>query len=107
MFVRKKMLIYNVTVNIEDEIEETWLKWMREVHIPQVLDTGFFVKSRIFKILYNPVDETGKSYCIQYQCKSMEDYETYHNEYAPALQKVHASKFAGQFTAVRTLMNEV
>jgi hypothetical protein len=34
-----KMIVYNVTVNIDGAVEQEWLKWMKEVHIPEVLAT--------------------------------------------------------------------
>ena len=34
--------IYNVTVVVNPVVEERWLKWMREEHIPNVMETGLF-----------------------------------------------------------------
>ena len=39
------MLIYNVTINIEESVEKEWLAWMQQVHIPEVIATGKFVKA--------------------------------------------------------------
>ena len=44
------MIIYNVTVNIEDSIHDEWLKWIKN-HIPQVLATGKFIDARLTKVL--------------------------------------------------------
>ncbi|MCE3229382.1 MAG: hypothetical protein K0S32_3933, partial [Bacteroidetes bacterium] len=33
------MFIYNVTVNISNDIHTDWLKWMKEIHIPDVMKT--------------------------------------------------------------------
>ena len=39
------MIIYNITVSIIDQnIHQNWLKWMKEIHIPEVMDTGFFFR---------------------------------------------------------------
>ena len=38
------MVIYNVTVNIDDSAHDEWLIWIKE-HIPQVLATGKFERS--------------------------------------------------------------
>ena len=45
------MIIYNVTVNIENAYADEWLKWMKEVHVPDVMRTGVFVGNNIYKIL--------------------------------------------------------
>ena len=39
------MIVYNVTVNIDKNIVDDWLTWMKEIHIPEVMKTGFFIKS--------------------------------------------------------------
>ena len=35
------MILYNVTVNIDTDVEEDWIEWMKETHIPEVMKTGF------------------------------------------------------------------
>ena len=37
------MYIYNVTVNVSDDVHIEWLKWMKETHIPDVMKTGCFI----------------------------------------------------------------
>jgi len=97
------MIIYNVTVNIDYDIHDEWLQWMQEIHVPEVMKTGMFLEARISKILHEE-EEGGRSYAIQYLCESMETYEKYRDEFAPALQKSHTEKFAGKFVAFRTLL---
>jgi hypothetical protein len=66
------MLLYNVTVIIEDASAEDWLQWMQEVHIPEVMATGMFVSSRLLRVIGSPNE--GVTYCTQYVAQSMEDY---------------------------------
>ena len=40
------MIIYNVTCNVENEILKDWLQWMVEIHIPDVMQTGFFFRGK-------------------------------------------------------------
>ena len=40
------MIIYNVTCNVEKEILQDWLQWMVEIHVPDVMPTGFFFGSK-------------------------------------------------------------
>ena len=44
------MIIYNVTVNIDDSVHDEWLTWIKN-HIPQVLATGKFVDAKLTKVL--------------------------------------------------------
>ena len=31
------MIVYSVTVNIENEVHDDWLSWMKNKHIPDVM----------------------------------------------------------------------
>ena len=101
------MIIYNVTVNVEDEIHADWIVWMKEIHILEVMNTGFFVENKICKVLSTSEDETGHTYAIQYTCKSMSDLEAYQNKHATVLQKKHLDRYQGKFVAFRTLLEVV
>ena len=96
------MILYSVTVNIDHDVHDEWLAWMKETHIPEVMETGMFVESRICRI--HAEEDGGKTYSFQYLAKSMDDYDRYQNEFAPALQKDHTDKYAGKFVAFRTIL---
>jgi hypothetical protein len=99
------MVLYNVTVSIDEDIHEEWLRWMIEVHIPEVLATGHFLENKISRI--EGYEEGGLSYAIQYLVKSREDYDTYQRLHAPRLQQAHTERYAGKFAAFRTVLNVV
>lgn len=101
------MIIYNVTINIDEEAHEQWLNWMKQKHIPDVMATGMFVSSKILRLLSKQEDESGSTYAIQYTCPDMKTYERYQQEFAPALQAETQKMFGGRFAAFRTLLEEV
>ncbi len=39
------MIIYNVTVKIDNDVVAEWLNWMQTVHIPDVMQTGYFTEN--------------------------------------------------------------
>ena len=41
------MILYNITVNIDHDIHQEWLVWMKDIHIPDVLSTGLFIENKI------------------------------------------------------------
>ena len=59
------MYIYNVTTNIEETAHDSWLQWMKETHIPQVLSTGKFLSAKFTKVLVEE-DMGGYTYSVQY-----------------------------------------
>jgi hypothetical protein len=99
------MYIYNVTVNINSEVHEAWVKWMKETHMPQVMKTGCFIDSQLLKVLY--VEDQGHTYSAQYKFLEMSDIETYMKGFAPALQADHKKFFGDKYTAFRTLLEIV
>lgn len=96
------MIIYNVTITLDPAIEEDWLRWMKTVHVPDVMNTGMFLKNRILRVLDKR--ETGPSFAIQYECKDLDALNEYQDKFAAALQKDHTERYQGQFAAFRTLL---
>jgi len=97
------MIIYNVTVKINATLEADWTTWMKETHIPDVINTGLFTKYQMCKVLHDDNDG-GATFAIQYYCENMEDLQKYQSEHAAALQKEHTERYDGQYVAFRTLM---
>lgn len=99
------MILYNVTISIDAAVEEEWLQWMKEIHIPDVMNTGFFIDNKICRI--HAEEEGGKSYSIQYLAKSWNEYNQYQDQFALKLQQEHTLKFSGKFAAFRTILEVV
>lgn len=97
------MLLYNVTVKIDLEIHDEWIRWMREKHIPDVMHTGMFSSYRICRLLEQD-ESDGITYAVQYFCENLDRYWAYQEKYAPALQAEHAKTFVNRFVAFRTLL---
>jgi hypothetical protein len=96
------MIIYSVTINIDNDVHDDWLQWMKSVHIPDIMNTGLFIENRLLKLLN--VDDEGTTYSIQYMLQSMNDYERYQQEFAPRLQAQHSQRYQDKFVAFRTLL---
>jgi len=97
------MIIYNVTIKVTYAIAAAWVKWMKEEHMGELIATGLFTSSRLSRLLEQ--DETdGITYIAQYFCDSMEDYNDYLREHAPAMREKGFKKFGNQMIAFRTVM---
>ena len=94
------MIIYNVTVSIDESIHDEWLVWIKE-HIPQVLGTGKFEKATLTKVLVEE-DLGGHTYSIQYRSYSREALDAYYKEDADKLRTDGLVKFADKMLAFRT-----
>ncbi len=95
------MILYNVTINIDDSVREEWLKWMTEKHIPEMLKTGKFTEAKIVKVLI--VEEMGgTTYSVQYLTKNKEMLERYYEEDAPRMRQEGMQLFGDKMVAFRT-----
>ena len=98
------MYIYNVTVTIEKDIHEEWLRWMKEIHMPDVMETKCFTENKICRLI---TEESETTYAVQYTFETMEHMSKYQNEFAPKLQQEHKEKFKDKFAAFRTILEIV
>lgn len=94
------MIIYNVTVNIDESIHEEWLNWIKN-HIALVLATGHFTEAKLTKVLIEE-EMGGTTYSIQYRAKSRTDLEDYYNNHAETLRQDGLKRFADKMLAFRT-----
>jgi len=100
------MLLYNVTIKAEINIADAWLKWMKDEHIPDVINTGCFKKATLCKLL-EVDDEEGPTYTVQYLAETDADYQRYINEYAPVMRKKVIEKWGNNIVLFRSLMEIV
>jgi len=99
------MYIYNVTINIQEEIHDEWLNWMKSEHIPEMLDTGKFKKALMSRVMVNE-EMGGITYSVQYTTESKEMLQKYLQEDAPTL-RAKTKPYEGKFVAFRTEMEIV
>lgn len=97
------MIIYSVTVVIKKDVEVSWLKWMKEIHIKEVMETGYFTNWEMQKLLLPKIDADESTYIINYESPSIDAYEEYLKKEAPRLQKDHIEKFSNKFRVSRAI----
>ncbi len=92
------MIIYSVTITlINEDTETSWLHWMRNIHLNEVMNTGCFDKFTLSKI-----DDT-IAYRIDYFAATREKLDKYLNENAAALRQDGIDRFGTNFSAQRTI----
>lgn len=95
------MILYNVTINIDESLHNKWLQWMKTKHINDVLATGKFTSARLIKVLVD--EETGGvTYAVQYTTDSKDTLQRYYNEDAPRLREEGIKLFGDKMLAFRT-----
>ena len=100
------MIIYNVTIKVDKDIAAEWLSWMTDEHIPELMETGLFVDSKLYRLL--EMDESdGVTYAAQYHCASINEYEKYLSDHAATMREKGIQRFKDRFVAFRTVMEKV
>lgn len=100
------MIIYNVTTMVSHPVHDQWLKWMKEEHLPEIMSTGLFQRNQFMRLM--DVDEQqGITYAVQFFASTIEDYNTYISNHAPALRLKGTEKWGDQVVGFRTLMEIV
>ena len=100
------MFIYNVTTKINWSIHEAWVKWMKEKHIPDVMNSGYFTEYRFVRILETD-DNEGPTYASQFCTEDITNYRNYIESYAPGLRKDVLDNWGDNFISFRSLMEVV
>ena len=71
------MIIYNVTTHVEASIENEWIEYMREKHIPLMMATGKFREATFTRINPSESTEQGVSFSVQYLCPNKATLKSY------------------------------
>ena len=99
------MIIYNVTCNVETSVSKDWQRWMKEIHIPEVMKCGVFISANMNKVL--STNDKGDTFAIQYSCRSMQELHKYQVKFSSELQKKHTDRYGEKVVAFRTLLEEL
>jgi hypothetical protein len=99
-------ITYNVTTKVDWLVHDAWLKWMIEVHIPNVISTGCFDKHTLVRILETDESE-GATYAVQYHTDVIERYHEYIGSHSSALRKEVMDKWGARIISFHTLMGTV
>ena len=97
----QNMYIYSVTTNIDESAHDQWLKWMKEVHIPDVLATGKFLSAKMCKVLVEE-EMGGITYSVQFTTLDKETLQSYYDNHALKLRQDAMKLFPNKFVAFRT-----
>ncbi len=100
------MIIYNVTIKIQESIKEDWLSWLQEEHIPDIIKTGCFTHAVILQLIETD-DSEGPTYAIQYFAETKGLYNSYIENHAVKMRQKGFNKWGDKFIAFRSVLQVV
>ena len=99
-------IIYNVTTKVDTAAVDNWLRWIKEVHIPDMMSTGCFTHTVILLLL--EVDDTeGPTYAVQYHCENRAHYNLYIERHAPLMRKKTVDTWGEKVLSFRSVLEMI
>ena len=97
------MIIYNVTVTLNENIHSRWVEWMRHEHIPEVLSTRLFKKAVLSRI----ISAKELTYAIAYYAENSSKLESYKKNYSNQLRQKSFEKFGKIIKASSEIIKKI
>lgn len=99
------MILYNITYNIDKDIESDWIDWMRAVYIPRIMSTGYFSSVRFFRLLN--IEDEGSTYSVQLMSDTLELIQEFLDKSAHGLAEEHNYRYKNKHVAFQTVLQEL
>lgn len=100
------MYLYNITFNIEPDIKQQWISWMKDEYISFVLNTGFFKEVKLFRLL-NETENQGFTYSVQFFSDSLDKINQYLENSANEIVDRHNLLFKYKHVSFMTILESV
>lgn len=100
------MIIYNTTFNIENEVLEECVDYLKKHFIPRAASSGFLRTPYLRRILHNQTEDAA-SYSVQFHVKNVETLEYWMQSEGRALQQELVTKFGSKIVGFSTLLEDI
>jgi hypothetical protein len=101
------MIVYNVTLVVQNDLQVEFLEWLKSEHIPDVLATGLFEEGRLFRIIEDPDLKGFNSIAVQYRLKSWDEFYQYREKHSQRLQQITKDRYGDKELSFRTYLEEI
>jgi len=100
------MYVYNITSKVDPGISGEWVRWQKEVHIPEILATGHFSGFRMYELLEQDASE-GSTYVVQFLAPDLSHYREYMTRHDPGFRGKALLEWGNSVLSFRTLLSEL
>lgn len=101
------MILYGITINIDKQIHDHWIDWMKTQHVPAILNCGLIKDNKILKLLTEEDGNPGVTYSFQYFFKDLDALQKFKDEFEPGLDTILYSKYRNQLVDFRTILEVI
>ena len=100
------MIISNITYSIDKTLEQDFLAWLKDVHIPDVMMTLKPKSYRIMRLL-TEIENAGATFSVQYNFDNLSDFEQFENEFQKDLDYEIYKRYNGHYVFFPSLLEEI
>ena len=100
------MIVFNITTKVHLSIDDEWLPWQQQKHIPEIMATGFFISYKLFRLLEQD-DSEGYTYAVQYTAIDEEQYQLYMIDFFHLHQQKTFQKWGDKTIAFRSVLEVI
>ena len=100
------MLIFNTTYLVSDKVHGAWLKWVREQHIPFMLESSYFSQPLVARVITS-AEQDGTSFSVQFHVQDMHTLKLWNKEYSLLFQEKCSQQFGTEVIFFTTVLEVV
>jgi len=100
------VIIQNITYSINKDLEQEFLDWIQNVHIQNVMITGFPKSYKIMRLL-TEIENGGATFSIQYNFDNLNSFEAFEREYFDDLNHEVDKQYRGKYVFFPSLLEEL
>jgi len=102
----QKMIIYNTTFHIENDIVDECVLYLKKNYIPKAASSGFLMQPCLRKVMTTHEDE-GSSYSVQFHVKNIDTLNYWMQHEGQLLQKELIDCFGSRVVGFTTLLEDI
>ena len=102
----KRMIIYNTTYHIDKQIFEEALRYLKEIYIPQAVESGFLQSPHLSRVMNTP-EEEGTGIALQFHVKNQETLHYWLEHEGRSYHQQLSKKFGEKILGFVTLLEEL
>lgn len=99
-------ILFNITMQVEEQFLDEWLTWIQHEHIPATMGTGCFIKHQVLRLMIED-DLAEPTYAIQYFASSIYKFKQFDSVFREQLLKNISDKWDKQVMFFTTTMEIV
>lgn len=101
------MLLYNITFHVEEEAEADFLRFLKEVYVPQATQRGFVHSPLLHRVLPHAEAESGRSYAVQFRTKNADTLRFWMEQEGRALSRRVVERYGSKVAGFTTVLEEI